>query len=50
MTTTTDDPSGRDNVRAQLQTWGETLKAELADRVDQALDELGAKIGGDTAT
>lgn len=40
-----DDSSKRDEIRQQLQTWGEELKQEIAQRLDQKLDELGARIG-----
>lgn len=50
MTVTDQTPGAElsfgDDVKAQLKEWGERLKTELADRIDQALDELGARIGG----
>jgi hypothetical protein len=39
-----DDPTRRDQAKAQLQTAVEGLKAELATRLDQFLDEVGALI------
>jgi len=42
--TAADDPARRDQIKAQVQTAMENLKAELATRLDQFLDELGALI------
>ena len=42
---TTDESSRRDELEAELQRFGEELKNELATRIDQKLDELGARIG-----
>jgi hypothetical protein len=41
---TAEDASRREQAKAQIQTAVENLKAELATRLDQFLDELGALI------
>lgn len=40
------DATKREEARATLQTWGEEVKQEIATKLDQKLDELGARIGG----
>jgi len=40
----TDDNSRREQAKAQVQQAVENLKAELATRLDQFLDEVGAMI------
>lgn len=42
--TPADDPSKREQFKAQAQQAIENVKAELATRLDQLLDELGAMI------
>lgn len=42
--TTTDDASRREEAKAKISEAVEGLKAELATRLDQFLDELGALI------
>jgi hypothetical protein len=43
----TDTPDTGSDVRAQVAELIESVKDELAARLDQLLDELGALIGGD---
>lgn len=43
----TDTPDTTGDVRAQIAELIESVKDELAARLDQLLDELGALIGGD---
>jgi hypothetical protein len=42
--TPTEDPSRRDEAKAKITEAAEALKAELATRLDQFLDEVGALI------
>ena len=46
---TADDPTRREEIKADLQQFADELKDEVAQRLDQKLDELGARIGGDQA-
>jgi len=41
-----DEPTRREDARAELQAFAATLKEEFGIRLDQKLDELGARLGG----